>query len=179
MRLQVDAKVGRRIMEYLWPARRVRNQQSVIGKPDLFPESRDSESGPSDFVLPSLSRSSLDSPRVSPGVRLDRDRLAPPLRKLGSSRSFTDLRSATPGSPNRPLLERTRSSERRQPFSPLPSSRLPTDTGAVTKAESSKMPTSERALGDAAEMKTRSSQKTFVLVRISRYDLTLTLENHL
>ncbi|KAJ6539449.1 golgi-body localization protein domain-containing protein [Mycena capillaripes] len=167
MRLQVDAKVGRRIMEYVWPARRNR-QQSIEEEPqptaDNIPE-----------VL--LVRSSLDSPQSSHAPRkgsLSAPTLSPPI-KLSASRSFTDLRSAaTLAPPSRPLLHRTASSGALRQTSlavapPMDPSRK------KNRSDSSNRVALTKKAGDAAEMKTRSSQKSFVLVRISSLNLLLSI----
>jgi hypothetical protein len=159
-------------MEYLWPARRARNQQIATANSELSPSSGNIEITSPKAVSPS--RSSWDSPRVSQGPRLDPNRLAPPLRKLGASRSFTDLRSAASESPHKPLFERMRSPDVRNPHSPAFSPGLPALGGTTDGGEIS---TPARRHGDAAEMKTRSSQKTFVLVRISRYEINHLIKN--
>jgi hypothetical protein len=161
MRLQVDAKVGGRIMEYLWPARKARNEEIAASTSKVTHNTREEKTGPPNPVSPLLARSSLDSPRALEAFRPDSARLAPtPLRKLSVSRSFTDLRKAASDSP--PLFERTRSSDIR-----LLSSSPESFAGTLVTSNMD-LPNLDRKLGDAAEMKTRSSQKTFVLVRISR-----------
>lgn len=170
LRLQIDARVGRRIMEYVWPARRHRQQHTI-------------EEGPSAAFTPSeklrprsikASRSSLDSPRTLQGLRVPSEAsqttLVSPLRKLGASRSFTDLRR-TADTLKPPSLQRTYSSEGlRQPLAP---SDLDSRWVKHRVDSGNKGPAAERRTGGAAEMKTRSSQKSFVLVRISRYGLHL------
>ena len=138
MRLQIDARVGTRIMEYLWPARR---ERQIAADPV----------GNEDFVqvleVPE-GRTSLDSPRGLHSFRdTNKGELAPPLRKLGTSRSFTDLRG-TKDAAQVPALHKMHSSE------------------ALHDAADGR--TKTKKAGDAAEMKTRASQKSFVLVRISR-----------
>jgi hypothetical protein len=146
MRLQVDAKVGSRIMEYVWPARKTRKQIS-----------RDmSLAADQTAQVLSPSRPSLDLSHAPTSQR--EHRLAPPpLRKLGSSRSFTDLRSSASEHAQISSLQRTRSSQALRPHSVGEQMR--------DAPESTRL----RKYGDAAEMKTRSSQKTFVLVRVSRH----------
>ncbi|KAF8897633.1 golgi-body localization protein domain-containing protein [Infundibulicybe gibba] len=168
MRLQIDAKVGRRIMEYVWPARK--NRQSIIAdEPAEFQSVSQSLQVVTSNII--TSRASLDSPR-SRQTQPSSDRsagLAPPLRRLGTSRSFTDLRSTQESSTPRPL-SRTQSSEALRQFSapPITPAKSRTDSGG-------KGSMLNRSMGDAAEMKTRSSQKTFVLVRISSLNLVLSI----
>jgi hypothetical protein len=151
MRLQIDARVGRRIMEYLWPARR--NRQGAI------------EDGGENLEVqippkpPHGGRTSLDSPRTLQGFRHDtaKELVPPVLRKLGNSRSFTDLRSKK-DTLHPPSLSRMHSTETLRHNSS-------TDAGEDRKHKGSDV---NKRAGDAAEMKTRASQKSFVLVRISR-----------
>ncbi|KAE9388876.1 hypothetical protein BT96DRAFT_960138 [Gymnopus androsaceus JB14] len=135
LRLQIDAKVGRRIMEY----------------------------------IPGLVSSGFMDHALDPGS------LAP-LRKLGTSCSFTDLRSSAAQDSARvllkPPLHRTRSSEylkRNQTMVDGAGSGQPEDRSYGTRPSLSL----RSRVGDAAEMKTRSSRKTFVLVRISSLHLLL------
>ena len=138
MRLQVDAKVGTRMLEYFWPARRDRKASSAevtIREPGA--------------LSPGTTRSSLDSSLALQAARynLDQTGLAPFVsHKLQTSRSYTDLR--TPDSLETSSISRTQSSPGRH-NSALPG--LALDTVVDT------------------DMKTRSSLRTFVLVRISRY----------
>ncbi|KAJ7180202.1 golgi-body localization protein domain-containing protein [Mycena crocata] len=166
MRLQVDAKVGRRIMEYVWPARR--NRQRL----------KDAEihaNGDTLIELP-LARASLDSPRPQMPKKavMSAPTLAPPM-KLSASRSFTDLRSASSlAPPTMPQLHRTASSGALRQYSLPPSP--PDPSRAKTRSNSSnKVAQLPKKTGDAAEMKTRSSQKSFVLVRISSLNLLLSI----
>ncbi|KAL0070669.1 Protein SABRE [Marasmius tenuissimus] len=180
LRLQVDARVGSRIMEYLWPARKERHR-AVENDDDLESDKPERDH----TVFPA--RASLDSPRpysmsrqnseaVTPGDQT----LAPPLRRLGASRSFTDLRSAAADNARSlsPTLQsaalpKTRSSEnlreRANGRNPdlLEAGRSKSRAGSLHE-ESAKS-------GDAAEMRTRSSQKTFILVRISSLHLVLNI----
>jgi hypothetical protein len=144
MRLQVDAKVGSRIMEYVWPVRKTRK---LISR---------------DMSLATDQTAPVQSPsRPSLDLSQREHRLAPPpLRKLGSSRSFTDLRSSASEHAQIPSLQRTRSSQALRPHSDTPVGEQMGDAPKSTRL---------RKYGDAAEMKTRSSQKTFVLVRVSRH----------
>ncbi|KAJ6598956.1 golgi-body localization protein domain-containing protein [Mycena vulgaris] len=167
MRLQVDAKVGRRIMEYVWPARR--NRQRLTDE-----EARQTIDNSSEVIPPS--RSSLDSPRAPAPKKasLSAPILALPM-KLSASRSFTDLRSTSMslGPPSAPQLHRTRSSSALR-ASPLPGA--PSPPPPMKKSQSSnKAAQVHKKTGDAAEMKTRSSQKSFVLVRISSLNLLLSI----
>ncbi|KAJ7068375.1 golgi-body localization protein domain-containing protein [Mycena amicta] len=161
MRLQVDARVGRRIMEYVWPGRKDRNPLTEDETPPTTEQ-------PSTEIV--LARSSLDSPRaqVAKKATLSAPTLAPPM-KLSASRSFTDLRSASLAPPLAPQLHRTASSGALRQVSPpdLLKKKGRSDTGYKS--------TQVSKTGDAAEMKTRSSQKSFVLVRISSLNLLLSV----
>ncbi|THV08447.1 hypothetical protein K435DRAFT_11362 [Dendrothele bispora CBS 962.96] len=162
LRLQVDARVGRRILEYVWPSRKKRRQESEDKESDLV---KDVQARPVMLPRVSLDTAIPTSPKVArEWSESGETGLAPPsLRRLGASRSFTDLRSSAaesspllPGSP----LHRTRSSELLGSDSVIPEAKRPKhrldSTQKINKT------------GDAAEMRTRSSQKTFVLVKISR-----------
>lgn len=149
IRLQLDARLGQRIMEYVWPARRGRNQTDTIRN---LPESH----RPSEQPLP---RSSLESALLlqKPRRSLDSNSLAPGLRKLGSSRSFTDLRSAAAESTKTPV-------ETSFGRAATPDLNVNEDSRSIRKVNREDQPGKD----DAVEMKTRSSQKTFILVKISR-----------
>lgn len=177
LRLQIDAKVGQRLMEYVWPSRK--------GNPGV---SEEKELSPITQVeirvrSPTSSRSSIDSPRAlhSPKVfeSIEQATLGPPRRKLGNSRSFTDLRvvkESNMSSPTNlatsPLTKRTNSSEPLNfsslfdapltPGLPIPGQSAVVDTDANIIGQNGK------SNGDAQLMKSRSAQKTFVLVRIAR-----------
>ncbi|KAG6911191.1 hypothetical protein DXG01_003058 [Tephrocybe rancida] len=143
IRLQLDARVGRRIMEYLWPDRKNRPV--------------DDEEIPSTIDQ----RMSLDSSRaLHTSKQLPQEsgngRLVPPLRKLGTSRSFTDLRGSAKDTLSVSALNKMHSSDSLRKMALLG------DSEGKNKGKSSKK-------DDAAEMKTRTSQRSFVLVRISRY----------
>lgn len=144
MRLQIDARVGRRIMEYLWPARR--DRQGTI----------EDEAEKLEVQIPAKpprgGRTSLDGFRHDTAKEL----VPPVLRKLGSSRSFTDLRLRK-DTLHPPSLNRMHSTETLRHNS----------TSDVGEDRKQKSEVAKRA-GDAAEMKTRANQKSFVLVRISR-----------
>lgn len=149
IRLQLDARLGQRIMEYVWPARRGRDQTNPIR--DLPESHRPSEQPPP--------RSSLESALLlqKPRRSLDSNRLAPGLRKLGSSRSFTDLRSAAAESTKTPV-------ETSFGRAATPDLSVNEDSRSIRKVNREDQPGKD----DAVEMKTRSSQKTFILVKISR-----------
>ena len=103
----------------------------------------------------------MDAPRTS-------NTLTPPpgLRKLGASRSFTDLRMSARENSTQSLklspLTRMRSSDALSKFDGQSNG----DGGKLKKARAA---AAHRHKMDAAEMKTRSSQKTFVWVKVSRY----------
>lgn len=150
IRLQLDARLGERIMEYVWPARRGRNLADMERVVDYL----------SDRPLePPPPRSSLESCTLTQKSRvsLDSSRLAPNQRKLGPSRSFTDLRSAAAESTKTPV-------ETSFPQTGTSDSDVNEDSWSIMKAAREDPPGKD----DAVEMKTRSSQKTFILVKISR-----------
>ena len=176
MRLQLDAKIGSRIMEYVWPARRHRalEREERPNTPDISQSAR-----PDPPPIPITFRQSLDSSRAMdrPHGSLEKNQLAPPpLRRLGVSRSFTDLRSNaksdfTP-SPKGVLTIKTRANDLDYigKLSRADSENLFDLAGLQPKkrVDSGKQVARRRKIGDAAEMKTRSSQKTFIMVKISR-----------
>lgn len=134
-------------MEYLWPERRQRHIPAEhVGTEDM---ENFLETPPK-----SPFRTSIDSPRGLNASRGDasKSELLLPLRRLGTSRSFTDLKSVKNILPV-PALRRMHSSEA------LDTTLDAGDGRTVHKGQKT---------GDAAEMKTRASQKSFVLVRISR-----------
>jgi hypothetical protein len=93
--------------------------------------------------------------------------MVPTLRKTAASRSFTDLRKAASSTlqiPSSPLpLQRTKSSDAVFSLGTANSS------GQVSKASDDKEKHGLKLeADDAALMKTRSSQKTFVWVKVSR-----------
>ncbi|KAJ2930173.1 hypothetical protein H1R20_g6917, partial [Candolleomyces eurysporus] len=151
LRLQIDAKVGKRIMEYVWPARKDREEGK---EPSL------------QVQVKSPVRSSIDSPRALHfNVPSQETRLAAP-RKLAASRSFTDLRAATGDFLTTPLfLHRNRSSESLNP-----------DRNNTTLGEhSGQSQPSKSENTDATVMKNRSIQKSFVYVRIASLNLLLSI----
>ncbi|KIP10738.1 hypothetical protein PHLGIDRAFT_22173 [Phlebiopsis gigantea 11061_1 CR5-6] len=179
MRLQIDTRVGRRIMEYLWPARRSRANQERAAT-DPIPETPGQEelplppSSPSSPVTYSSPLPAVTSFVRSPTMKHSRrasadipsptrsDTLAVPgLRKTAASRSFTDLRGAANGSLQVPKLHKTRSTDALMTLSTSGSS------GNASKSSDETKSSRRREADDAALMKTRSSQKTFVLVRVS------------
>lgn len=169
MRLQVDAKVGSRIMEYVWPARRHRN---LAVEDRASAEGSVQVTGDKTSVLRSPSRKSLDSSRALEKQRTSFESSAlapPPLRRLGASRSFTDLRDNSTTSdftstPRSPISYKGRTVDAVRLMSNFPD---PPDNLVKRRNEPDKQ-AQRRKVGDAAEMKTRSSQKTFILVKISR-----------
>ncbi|KAG1892357.1 golgi-body localization protein domain-containing protein, partial [Suillus subluteus] len=154
IRLQLDASLGQRIMEYVWPARRSRNRDIDTASP-------------CDTHHPKP-RASLDSSKLlnQPRSSLDPTSLTPPLRKLGSSRSFTDLRSAAADSMIMPYPA-TQSNQRSFTADAMDESRR--HKHAIIRQVSLEHKT------DFDEMKTRSSQKNFVLVKISSLELLLSI----
>lgn len=156
IRLQLDAFLGQRIMEYVWPARRGRSQADADR--DLPESYRPLEQPPP--------RSSLESTLLlqNPRRSLDSSRLAPSLRKLGSSRSFTDLRSAAAESTKTPV-------ETSFGRPATPDLNVNEDSRSIRKVNREE----RSGKDDAVEMKTRSSQNTFILVKISRSVTTLVI----
>ncbi|KAG2367288.1 golgi-body localization protein domain-containing protein [Suillus spraguei] len=154
IRLQLDANLGQRIMEYVWPARRSRNSGTDT-------------TATCDTHYP-RSRASLDSSKLLHQSRssLDSTSLTPPLRKLGSSRSFTDLRSAAVD----PMIT---------PFPATQSNQHSLTADALDESRRHRHPivrqVSSEHKTDFDEMKTRSSQKNFVLVKISSLELLLSI----
>ncbi|KAI5893473.1 uncharacterized protein SCHCODRAFT_02747457 [Schizophyllum commune H4-8] len=153
-RLQLHAAMGRKIMEYFWPNRRERAEL----------EATDDEADDDDLIS---ERASMDAPRTS-------NTLTPPpgLRKLGASRSFTDLRMSARENSTQSLklspLTRMRSSDALNKFDGQSNG----DGGKLKKARAA---AAHRHKMDAAEMKTRSSQKSFVLVKISSLHIMLSV----
>lgn len=172
MRLQIDSRIGRRIMEYVWPARREREHTDDIEAFETLMESPITEEPIGIVVIPespmSPRRSSWD---VSPRTRESHHHTAPasPLRRIGTSRSFTDLRKARTDSllSPTPTLHKTRSTDGLAQEAHHPT-RQNSKSGGNTK-ERLLAPGKRKDIDDATEMKTRSSQKTFIWVRVNRY----------
>jgi hypothetical protein len=192
MRLQIDTRVGKRLMQYVFPARRQRTKEDSAGTL-LRSTPSPIHAEPSQFEeAPIISRSSVDSPRTVGSSTNAAHSLEPPkLRKLGSSRSFNDLRSAARESehldPSNPIPYRPLKLQRNVSFAPdsvVSSTMTDNSDSQVSLARSKGIRVMERSdtsqsllrskpnkvadKGDAEEMKTRSSQKTFVLVRVDR-----------
>ncbi|KAF8639713.1 hypothetical protein AX17_000975 [Amanita inopinata Kibby_2008] len=155
IRLQIDAKVGRRIMEYLWPARKDRhgdaeddtNEAALLG--ESANRTQDS------FTK----RTSLDSSRALQTTT--HVTLAPPLRKLGTSRSFSDLRAPK------------HSDNLRSAF--IHSNRSVEALGSQHEANKGIRSSASSKRDVAAEMKNRSAKKTFILVKILSLDILLSI----
>ena len=172
LRLQVDAKVGRRIMEYVWPDRKDRQ-----GAQDDTPVKEEALKPRLEINIksPTSGRSSIDSPRAL-HRQADSDEKTFVPRKLGVSRSFTDLRLAkdigflSPGALLSPpsFLQRTQSSDSVNFANILDAPETPRPNGGVDSDISDTKRKESKDAGDAQVMKTRSSRKSFVLVRISR-----------
>jgi hypothetical protein len=177
LRLQIDTKMGVRLMEYVWPERRRRRKEEesrqtttselpgrVRRVTEVMPASgppiktRTSIDAPRKRSIDSPRKASVDSPRpIEAGRSLEMARLAPPpLRRMATSRSFTDLRSATKELELAPKLDRGFSS---YAFTSVPSPGPEGGKNQTTRAS---------GRGDAEEMKSRSAQKSFVLVRVPR-----------
>ncbi|KAH9951643.1 golgi-body localization protein domain-containing protein [Amylocystis lapponica] len=170
LRLQIDTRLGRKIMEYVWPARKNRKVTDEIQSFEPLAESPttakdDPMNTPNTPNTPS--RASWDFPQRK---SLDSTRLTAttPLRRLGSSRSFTDLRNARSDTLQVPKLHKTRSTDVLVPATP-------TNSSGGLSARSFTRTSSRKEADDAAEMKTRSSQKTFVWVKVSSLHLLLSI----
>ena len=161
-------------MEYVWPDRK--DRQAAL---DDTPVKEKALKPPLEIEIqsPTSGRSSIDSPRalhISDG-----NTLVPPLRKLRGSRSFTDLRLTkdpgflSPGALLSPpsFLQRTSSADSINFAAILDAPETPRPIGGLDSDDSDV----KKDAGDAQVMKTRSSQKSFVLVRISRFEDFLTL----
>ena len=163
LRLQLDTKVGQRIMEYIWPARKNRRSREA--------EQADSPTTATK-ILPStpIDPSPQDpSPGSSGRARrsMDHTLLAPvQVRRLGGSRSFTDLRSA--GSSPMSALQMNRSTDA------LSSPATPSSAHPLRRGTS--IAPCVGGLNDAAIMKTRSAQKTFVAVDIASISVLLSIQ---
>ncbi|OSD04190.1 hypothetical protein PYCCODRAFT_1476242 [Trametes coccinea BRFM310] len=167
MRLQIDIRVGRKIMEYLWPARRNRKRSPTETESFAMPEPPSKDDLPAVTYTDSPRHSSFDLP---PRKSLDATRLAPPaLRRLGTSRSFTDLRNTRQDSLQVPRLHKTRSSDALKASASNGPAASTTGRAAHDKGRM------RQELDDAAEMKTRASQKTFVRVKVASLHLLLSI----
>lgn len=175
LKLQIDAKVGQLIMEYVWPSRKNRTSNAIDN-----PEREVSTKSPDEIRIksPTAGRSSIDSPRAlysPPALNVpERTTLNPPHRKLGNSRSYTDLRSVKADNvatvPRSftllPFPKRTNSSDPASSLDPPPTP-VPGQTMYLDLEPSGR--DHVQSDGDAQVMKSRSVQKIFVLVRIPRF----------
>lgn len=176
LKLQVDAKVGQLIMEYVWPSRKNHTSNAVDN-----PEKGVLPKAPVEIKIKSPGRSSIDSPRAlysPPALNVPEiTALSPPHRKLGNSRSYTDLRSVKADNvvtvPRSftllPFPKRTNSSDPVTSSDP-PSTPVPSTPGQTMYLDLE--PSGQdhvQSDGDAQVMKSRSVQKIFVLVRIPRF----------
>lgn len=184
MRLQIDTRVGRRIMEYVWPTRRRRQPGGGDDTPE--PDAEELHLPPSAPSSPVAFRSPLPTPgptalsappkparRASadlPSPARENTLVVPGLRKTPASRSFTDLRKAAQlDAPAAPRLHKTRSSDA---LAGLAAASTP---GAMARDDSRTSAHRRQETDDAALMKTRSSQKTFVWVKVSSLHLLLSI----
>ncbi|CAL1700808.1 unnamed protein product [Somion occarium] len=172
IRLQIDTRVGRRIMEYVWPARRTRKQVTTNEASQETPAS-DSPTSPRPLISPR--RNSVDAVPVSPRKSLDSNRLAPPpMRRLNTSRSFTDLRKSARSD----TLQVPRQPHRTHSTDMLFTAASSGSSGQASKGSDEtkdKVAVSRRDIDDASEMKYRSSQKTFVWVKVASLHLLLSI----
>ncbi|KAH8105900.1 golgi-body localization protein domain-containing protein [Cristinia sonorae] len=178
MCLQIDTRVGKKIMEYVWPARRIRKE--LVNEPEEITPVNGPPS-PTLHVSPVTPRATASMDIPSPTRRsMDSNRLTPnPLRRLAASRSFTDLRADRSETRSdtlqvhRPLM-RTKSSDGLFALT-MSSPLLGNPPSQLSEESSNRVGSPKQANDDAAEMKTRSSQKTFVWVRVSSLHLVLSI----
>ena len=163
LRLQLDTKVGQRIMEYIWPARKHRHNREMEQTDSPTPNTKIQPSTPTDPSPQELPSGSSGKARQS----LDHTLLAPVrVRKLGSSRSFTDLRSAA--SSPMSAFHMNRSTETLSSPS--------TSNSAHPLRRGTSLAPGVGGSNDAAIMKTRSAQKTFVAVDIASISVLLSIQ---
>jgi len=179
-------------MEYVWPSRKDRR-----GNPGDSQEKGPLPIAPVEIRVrsPTSCRSSIDSPRAlhSPKALESSGQatLSPPHRKLRNSRSFTDLQVTKESNLNSPssflaatpLTKRANSSEPLNFSSlfdaPLTPGLLIPGPNAVADADANLVDQNRKSDGDAQVMKNRSAQKTFVLVRVARFDKFAYLSYHI
>ena len=188
MRLQLESRVGKSVMEYIFPGRRERKkvghhnshsndhpERNTIRSTTshLFQNALVTHSDPS-----MLQRASAEVPRTPTRYSVDDNRLTPiseTSKRLSAARSFSDLRLASRQNSVQKL-------DRLSPYIHVDRSST-TNVDEFGKANGSKaapdLSLQAKTQDDAAEMKTRSSQNTFVLVNISRLVLLLSLFFHL
>ncbi|KZT12507.1 uncharacterized protein LAESUDRAFT_638973 [Laetiporus sulphureus 93-53] len=178
MRLQIDTRVGKKIMEYIWPARKHRSNSEEVQSFEPLLDSTTEEGESNIVVVPEspddVHRSSWD---VSPRKSVDSNRLAAsPMRKLGASRSVTDLRNTRSETLKAPRLHRTKSTDAlvtvSTPSRSFTNQTIKNGSDSRDKSASSR---NKQEVDDATEMKTRSSQKTFVRVRVNSLHLLLSI----
>ena len=172
MRLQLEAKLGRRIMEYVWPDRRNRNHLQSRREEERVIEEDPNDTLQEIFITVSDhglgNRSSLDSPRSLQRLN-DPSNEGPALRHLGASRSFTDLRHASVQDGKRLNLPKSVSTESLVSTSAMQRSKSNSEVGmSIPSGSATNLARKHQYRDDATEMKSRSSQKTFVLVRVAR-----------
>lgn len=152
MRLQLHARVGKSIMEYLWPARRGRSSRQSNRKTDVYSNDSAESSTPSS----SQSDPTIES-NNSRSARFSIDDARPtrrPSKRLGGSKSFSDLRAASRQNSTNDSNSTARA--------------LTVGVGEEDLLGVDLSQTLSSFKGDAAEMKNRSAQKTFIWVRIAR-----------
>jgi len=150
-------------MEYIWPARKHRRSREMEQTDSTTTVTKIQPPTPTDPGPQDTSPGSSGKARQS----LERTLLAPAqVRKLGGSRSFTDLRSAA--SSPMSALQMNRSSDA------LASPSTPTSAHPVRRGAS--LATGVGGSNDAEIMKTRSAQKTFVAVDIATISVLLSIQ---
>lgn len=147
IRLQIEAEVGRKLLEYVWPARRARNGTQLLLVDD----------GPDASSTNDSSIATLDRPKTR------QDTLAvsgnpPRERGLARPRSHNNLRVHT-----RPTLHRFKSSTALNEAS---DGKSDDDRRGMIK----RAPKSDEEMGAAAMRMRSTQQKTFFRVHIPRCD---------
>lgn len=152
-------------MEYVWPARQHRKSIESVRK-----DAGQTTSSPIQRTTSvDTGRVSLDSHPAAKYGRVSseeprRQNLGLPSKRLTSSRSFNDLRSAS-------RQQSTYLSTADPSTSDLSSFKNDNRPSQVRRESSNVLAftSRQRSRDDAIEMKSRSAQKTFVLVQVSRY----------
>lgn len=172
MRLQIEAKLGRRIMEYVWPDRR--NRKPEQSQPDYKSAAEEGEGNSAQEIYITVSdhghgnRSSLDSPRSLQRLHIPSNS-SQTVRHLGTSRSFTDLRHANVRDENRIRLPKSVSTDSLNSSSGVARKKTTADIGtSMLSGSTTNLALKDQPKDDATEMKYRSAQRSFVLVRVAR-----------
>lgn len=173
MRLQLNTRVGRRIMEYVWPARRQRrhavDQTRSFDTTSEFAQAL-KEASQQPTQPQALRRKSTEVGRSRRSLDMNLNKLNAPGPKLSASRSFTDLRAKTMDTLRVPTLHKMNSTDMlvQRTSSPGPIRHSHTTFNVKPMEGLKDRSSSQKEIDDATEMKSRTSQKTFVLVKIAR-----------